>query len=94
MSRQLALTPSALRVTLRLAAAAPGWQYRDMAASLGMAPSALHKAVARAQLCGLLDGRRVVRRHALDEFCRHGARYAFAGEAVLKDVADYLEGSK
>ena len=87
--KQLALTPTDLRVTLRLARAAPGWKYADLAAEIGVSPSTLHKSINRATRCGLLDRERRVRRAALNEFCRHGARYAFAGEPVLDDVAAY-----
>lgn len=80
-AQQVALKPQDLLVLFALLGHEPGTaSYPELAAQTGLAPSAVHGAVKRAALAGLVsfrDRRPVVLRPPLREFVLSGARYAF-----------------
>ena len=55
----------------------PGLTIQQLADSLGLSLSAIHRSVGRASASGLLRGNRIPVRHAIREFVLHGLRYAF-----------------
>jgi len=57
---------------------APGWQYRDLAASLYLSISEISESLNRSHIAGLIDeSKRKVHRQALMEFIRYGLQYVF-----------------
>jgi hypothetical protein len=80
-TRQIALKPQDLLVLLALLGHdANTVSYPELAAQTGLASSAVHGAVKRAALAGLVSFRNrrpVVLKPPLREFVRSGARYAF-----------------
>ena len=70
------LNPQDLVVALKLAFH-PGLTFRDLADTLGLSASAVHRSVTRAKASGLLLADRKPNRSALSEFVVHGVRYAF-----------------
>lgn len=61
------------------------WIYEDLAASLGMSASEVHKGLKRANQAGLVEGR-TVNREALMAFLRSGVQYAFYVERGRQTV--------
>jgi hypothetical protein len=70
------LNPQDLVVALKLAFH-PGLTFRDLADTLGLSASAVHRSVTRAKASGLLLADRQPNRPAILEFVVHGVRYAF-----------------
>ena len=70
------LIPQDLVVVLKLALE-PGLTFQQLAGSLHLSVSAVHRSVTRAKAAGLLLADRQPNRHAILEFVLHGARYAF-----------------
>ena len=80
-SQQIALKPQDLLVLLALATrASDPASYSELSAQTGLAASAVHSALRRAAVAGLVsyrDRRPVLLKPQLREFLLHGARYAF-----------------
>lgn len=55
----------------------PGLTIQQLADSLGLCLSAIHRSIGRATAAGLLRGQRIPVRHSIREFVLHGLRYAF-----------------
>jgi hypothetical protein len=70
------LIPQDLVVVLKLALE-PGLTFQQLASSLHLSVSAVHRSVTRAKAAGLLLADRQPNRPAILEFVLHGARYAF-----------------
>jgi len=64
-------------VMLKLAVNDAPMSYADLANALGLSPSQVHAAVARAMRAGLVSRERRINRAALLEFLIHGVRYVF-----------------
>jgi len=75
-ARGMQLKPQDLVVVLKLALH-PGLTLQELADSLDLSLSAVHRSVTRAKAAGLLLANRKPVRHAILEFVLHGARYAF-----------------
>ncbi len=56
----------------------PGWQYRDLAASLHISTSEVSDSLARSHMAGLIDeSKKKVYRQSLMEFLQYGLHYVF-----------------
>lgn len=73
---QTHLHPQDVVVALKLVLH-PGLTIQQLADSLGLSLSAVHRSVSRATAAGLLRADRRPVRHAIREFVLHGLRYAF-----------------
>lgn len=73
------LNPQDLVVAIKLALE-PGLTFQELAQTLCLSVSSVHRSVTRAKAAGLLLADRQPNRHAILEFVLHGVRYAFPAE--------------